>query len=295
MGAPFQAESRLYADGGSAGGDRRARRGDRCGREVHDAPRRHRDRQDIHHGCDDRARPAAGAGDRSQQDARRSALQRVPRVLPRERGRVLRLLLRLLPARGVRPRAGPLHREGLVDQRRDRPPAPRRDGGAPGAARRRHRRLRLVHLRNRLARALLEADGALQGGGVDRPRRALQEARPHAVQPQRDGAHPRHIPREGRADGDLPGVCGVRLQAEPLRRRDRVDPPLRPADGGDPRRHRPRRRMARQPLRDRGRDDGAGPDRDQARAAGAARPGSRSAASCSRRTGCSSAPSTTSR
>ena len=45
----------------------------------------------------------AGARDRPQQDAGRAALQRVPRVLPRQRGRVLRLLLRLLPARGVRP------------------------------------------------------------------------------------------------------------------------------------------------------------------------------------------------
>ena len=28
---------------------------------------------------------------------------------------------------GLRPGAGPLHREGLLDQRRDRPPPPRRD------------------------------------------------------------------------------------------------------------------------------------------------------------------------
>ena len=56
----------------------------------------------------------AGARDRPQQDARRAALQRVPRVLPRQRGRVLRLVLRLLPARGVRPAGRPLHREGLA-------------------------------------------------------------------------------------------------------------------------------------------------------------------------------------
>ena len=42
---------------------------------------------------------------------------------PDERGRVLRLLLRLLPARGVRPAGRPLHREGLVPQRRHRPAA----------------------------------------------------------------------------------------------------------------------------------------------------------------------------
>src|SRR3712207_7328209 len=34
-----------------------------------------------------------------------------------QRGRVLRLLLRLLPARGLRPADGHLHREGLLDQR----------------------------------------------------------------------------------------------------------------------------------------------------------------------------------
>ena len=239
--------------------------------------------------------PATGARHRPQQDARGAALQRVPRVLPRERGRVLRLLLRLLPARGVRPGAGPLHREGLVDQRRDRPPSPRGDGGAPRPARRRDRRLGLLHLRHRLARALFEADGALQGGGVDRPRRALQKARAHAVQPQRDRAHPRHVPRQGRADGDLPRVRGVGLPPQPLRRRDRVDPPLRSAHGRDPRRHRPRGGLARKPLRDRGRGDG---ERARSRSSASwpsASSGSTSAASSWRRTACSSAPSTTSR
>ena len=41
--------------------------------------------------------------DRAQQVARRAARQRVPRGLPRQRRRVLRELLRLLPARGLRP------------------------------------------------------------------------------------------------------------------------------------------------------------------------------------------------
>ena len=40
---------------------------------------------------------------RAQQDARRAARERVLRVLPEQRRRVLRLLLRLLPARGLRP------------------------------------------------------------------------------------------------------------------------------------------------------------------------------------------------
>ena len=75
------------------------------GRGVRHPARRDRHRQDVHDGRGDRAGPAPGAGDRPQQDARGAALQRVPRVLPRQRGRVLRLLLRLLPARGLRPRS----------------------------------------------------------------------------------------------------------------------------------------------------------------------------------------------
>ena len=83
----------------------------------------------------------------AQQDACRAAVQRVPRVLPRQRGRVLRLVLRLLPARGVPAALGHVHREGLVAQRRDRQAAPRGDAGALRAARHDHRRERVVHLR----------------------------------------------------------------------------------------------------------------------------------------------------
>ena len=68
--------------------------------------------------CDDRLdhreAPAADAGAGPQQDARRAAVQRVPRVLPGQRRRVLRQLLRLLPAGGVPAPARHVHREGLV-------------------------------------------------------------------------------------------------------------------------------------------------------------------------------------
>ena len=97
---------------------------------------------------------------RAQQDAGRPALQRVPRVPARQRGRVLRQLLRLLPARGLRAGAGPLHREGLVHQRRDRPPAPRCHDVALSPPRRGHRRQRELHLRPGLARGLPREDGA---------------------------------------------------------------------------------------------------------------------------------------
>ena len=78
-------------------------RGHRARGPRADAAGRHRHRQDDDDGGHDRGRPAAGADHRPQQDARRAALQRVPDVLPDELGRVLRLLLRLLPARGLRP------------------------------------------------------------------------------------------------------------------------------------------------------------------------------------------------
>ena len=67
------------------------------------AARRHRLRQDLHHGQGDRGDAAPGADPGAQQDAGRPALFRVQELLPRERGRVFRLLLRLLPAGGLRP------------------------------------------------------------------------------------------------------------------------------------------------------------------------------------------------
>ncbi len=55
-----------------------------------------------------------------EQDPRRAAGQRVPRAAAAQRRRVLRLVLRLLPARGVHRADRHLHREGLLDQRRGR-------------------------------------------------------------------------------------------------------------------------------------------------------------------------------
>ena len=78
------------------------------------APRRHRLGQDLHHGQGDRGDAAAGADPRAEQDARRPALWRVQELLPRQRGRVFRLLLRLLPARGLRPAHRHLYREGIA-------------------------------------------------------------------------------------------------------------------------------------------------------------------------------------
>ena len=152
----FKLDSVFTPDRRPAAGDRAARRGRRARRALPDAARRDRHGQDDDDGGRDRGGAAPDARDRAQQDARRAAVQRVPHVLPRQRGRVLRLLLRLLPARGLRPEPRPLHREGLGDQPGGRPPAPRRDRGGVRAPRRDRRRVGVVHLRPRLAGDLRE-------------------------------------------------------------------------------------------------------------------------------------------
>ena len=112
---------------------------------------------------------------------------------PRQRGRVLRLLLRLLPARGLRPAVGHLHREGVDDQRGDRPAAPLGHPQPVRAARRRDRGLGLLHLRPRLARGLLR-DAAVRAPGRDarpaRPARAASSRRATTATTTSCGAAP---------------------------------------------------------------------------------------------------------
>ena len=132
-------------------------RGDRAGRPLPDPARDHRVGEELHDRRGDREGAAADARARAQQDARRAARQRVPGAVPEEPGRVLRLLLRLLPARGVPPDDRHLHREGLVDQRRDRPPPPLGHQRADVAARRDHRGVGVGDLRPRWSRGVRAA------------------------------------------------------------------------------------------------------------------------------------------
>ena len=143
----------------------------RAGREAFDAARRDRLGQDVHHGQRHRGARPAHAGPFAQQDAGRAALQRVQAVLPRERGRIFRLLLRLLPARGLHSAQRHLHREGLERERGDRAAAAFRHQLAPHPARRARRRQRLVHLRPGLARGLQGHDLPGGEGAVPHPRR----------------------------------------------------------------------------------------------------------------------------
>ena len=196
-GHRLQDPRRVPPDRRPAEGDRRAHREHQARRPVPDHARRHRHGQDGDHGLDDRAAPAAGARHRAQQDPGRAALQRVPRVLPAERGRVLRLVLRLLPAGGVRPAGRPLHREGLVAERRHRAAAAERDLVALHAPRRDRRRLGLVHLRPRLAGGVARARPDPRRGRGARPRPRPAQADRQPVLAERFGPRPWTLPREG--------------------------------------------------------------------------------------------------
>ena len=84
-----------------------------------------------------------------QQDAGGTTLQRVQGILPEQRSGILRILLRLLPARSLSALFGHLYRKRPCHQRRDRQVAPCRHlGPAFGQKRRSGGILRFVHIRH---------------------------------------------------------------------------------------------------------------------------------------------------
>ena len=183
------------------------------------AARRHRVRQDLHHGQGDRGDPAPGARARAQQDAGGPALRRVQELLPGQRGRIFRQLLRLLPARGLRAAHRHLYREGILDQRADRPHAPQRDARLARARRRHHRGVGVVHLRHRLGRDLFGDDVHPQAGRAHRPAPAHRRSGGAAVQAQRRRLLSRRVPRARRRGRDLSRpLRGPRLARAAVRR-----------------------------------------------------------------------------
>ena len=211
---------------------------------------------------DDRGGAAARADPRAQQDARGPAVQRVPDVLPAQLGRVLRLLLRLLPAGGLRPVAGPLHREGLGDQPGDRPAAPRRHRLAVRPPRRDHRGLacRRSSASARRRPTTPTSRSSSRAASQDRDELLRKLVSP-AVHAQRHGARPRDVPRARGHAGGLPGLRGDRVPRVVLRRRGGAPAALRPADGrADRRRPRARRDLAGHALQRQG-----GHDRERGR------------------------------
>ena len=212
--AALRAARPVRARGRPADRHRRACRGPR-GRRAQPGPARcHGDGQDLHHGQDHRGDPAPRDHPRAQQDPRGAALRRVQGLLSRERGRIFRELLRLLPARSLCAADRHLHREGKPDQRGHRPDAPFRDARAARTRRRHHRGVGVVHLRHRLGRDLF-GDDAGPRGGQDRRAAALsgRAGRP-AIPPQRSGLSARQLPRAGRRGRALarpPRGSGVAL------------------------------------------------------------------------------------
>ena len=195
---------------GPADRDRADRRADRRRGEGHGPAWRDRHRQDRDGRVGGGAAAAPRARHAAEQDPRRPVRQRAARDDAEERGGVLRLLLRLLPARGVRPADRHLHREGLLDQRRGRAAAALGDqlpADPPGHDR---RRLRVVHLRPRHPAGVRRPDAAPVARRHDGARPAAPQARRHAVHPQRSRVHPRHVPGPRRHHRDHPAVRGTR-------------------------------------------------------------------------------------
>ena len=124
--------------------------------------------------------------------------------LAQQRHRILRILLRLLSAGGLRTALGHLYRERLLHQRAYRPHAPQRDAGAAGARGRGDRGLGLVHLWHRRGRDLLLHGGLAGIAGSGRPARAHPQADRPAVPAHQRDAGARQLPRARRRDRALP-------------------------------------------------------------------------------------------
>ncbi len=197
---------RIRAEGRPADRDRGTGRRHRAQRPHPGAARRHRFRQDLHHGQGDRGDAAPRHHPGAEQDAGGAALWRVQEFLPRQRRRVFCLLLRLLPARGLCAADRHLYREGFLDQRADRPHAPFGDAGAAGARRRHHRRLGVVHLRYRLGRDLHRDDLRAEEGRAHRPAAIDRRSRGAAIQAHPGRFHPRHLSCPRRRHRHLPGA-----------------------------------------------------------------------------------------
>ena len=250
--------------------------------------------QDVLDGIRDQHRAAADADPRPQQDPRGTALRRDARVLPAQRRRVLRFLLRLLPARGLRPLERHLYREGRLDQQPHRADAAVGHESGARAPRRHHRRDRIRDLRPRRSR------GVPRHGAAPRARLAAQPARlaapvdGAAVRPQSARLEPRHLSRARRRHRHLSRrIREGRRARRAVRRRDRADQLLRSADGRGHTAHAARDDLSEDALRDAARDPASLRRPDPRRPRRATRAAARARTSSSKRNGSSSARAST--
>ena len=292
---PLHSRLRVRAGGRSGTRDPGAHRGPGARRPAPGAARRHRVGQDVHDGAHHRDGEPAHAGDGPQQDAGRAAVPGVPAVLPGERGRVLRELLRLLPARGVRPGDRLVHREGSDDQRRNRPDEAVRHAVALRAAGRHHRGERVVHLRPGVAGGVLRHAAAARARPADRPRSGAAEAGRNPVRAQRPRVRPRHVQGAGGHRRGLPVVRGARPPHRAVRRRSGRPRVVRRADGPDVAPARQDRDLPEVALRGAARAHATRRRVDQGRARVVPNRSSSRRAGCSRRSGCTSGRCSTSR
>ena len=188
--------------------------------------------------------------------------QEFRRFFPRELGRVLRLLLRLLPARGLRPADRHVHREGDLAQRGDRQAAPGGLQGALRAARRDRRGVGVLHLRPRRSRVLLRHARLPRGRRHAGDAGAARAARRDAVRADQPGPHARQLPGARRRARDPAGLRGHRRARRVLRRRDREDHEDRSAARHAAPARRPPRALSPDVLRHAAGDARAG-DRDR--------------------------------
>ena len=179
--APFEVVTEMTPAGDQPTAIAADHRADQRRGEGHRPARRDRHRQDGDGRVGGRAAPAPRARHAAQQDPRRPVRQRAARDDAEQRGRVLRLLLRLLPARGVHPADRHLHREGLLDQRRGRAAAALRDQQPAHQAGHDRRRLRLLHLRPRHPAGVRRPHAQGQARRHDGARPAAPQAGRHAV------------------------------------------------------------------------------------------------------------------
>ncbi len=293
--APFDVQSDYQPSGDQPAAIEEIAQPDQRRGEGHRPARRHRHRQDRDGRLGGRAAAAPDPGDAAQQDARRAVRQRAAPAVPRQRGRVLRLLLRLLPARGLRPADRHLHREGLLDQRGGRAAAALRDQLAAHPARRDRGVDRLLHLRPGHPAGVRRPDAAAAGRRGDRPRHGPAPARRDPVHPQRPVVHPRHVPGARRHPRDLPGLRGARGPRRVLRRRDRAADDAAPGHRRGDQRGPASSTSSRPPTTSPARSAWSARSTASRRSSRSSWPTSSATASCSRRSGCGCARPTTSR
>ena len=191
-------------------------------------------------------------------------------LLPAQRGRVLRLLLRLLPARGLRPADRHLHREGLLDQRGGRAAAALGDQLAADPARRDRGRDGLVHLRPRHPAGVRRPDAPAARSATSIDRDALLRRLVEIQYTRNDLAFTRGT---FRVRGDTLEIFPVyeehAVRDRVLRRRDRAADDAAPGDRRGDHRGRGALRLPGHPLRRRARSGWSG-------RSAASRPSSRS-------------------